>query len=324
MLSTRMATLADLAAIQALTRARTMHQHQLDPRLPEGLVLPVWLAFVDGGATWVAESDGRVVGVLCVEPEYWYEESAFANVFPRSYLRLRLYILPGVAEEPVAAGLIARADSWPGADEVDGMMLLAPCSDGALGDGLAAVGFAPYHTIAIQPMAWRPAAAPPDGVTIRAATRRDIGPVAGLMAESWRFHAAHQPAIRLSPCLLDGCEQQARQLGADRDDQRLLLAEQDGEVIAFFAIGLNIQQANTRPGLFMPGIYGDIFEVAVRENRRRGGVGTALFEAAWAWFAAQGTQAVFVNYAPTNPISSRFWPRLGFVDAWTNWWRDRR
>jgi ribosomal protein S18 acetylase RimI-like enzyme len=116
----------------------------------------------------------------------------------------------------------------------------------------------------------------------------------------------------------------ARQLGADRDDQRLLLAEQDGEVIAFFAIGLNIQQANTRHCLFMPGIYGDIFEVAVRENRRRGGVGTALFEAAWAWFAAQGTQAVFVNYAPTNPISSRFWPRLGFVDAWTNWWRDRR
>ena len=321
MLVTRPASLADVSAIQALAHQMTAHLHTCDPRLPAEISLPVWMIFIDGGACWLASHDGRPAGVLCAEPEVWYEDSPFANVFPRSYLRLRLSLDAGTDPQATLAILLADALAWSGAADTEGCLLMAPRADQALGTALEAVGFRPYHTIAAQPL--HPLTAPPlpSGVTIRRATRRDVLPVAGLMAESWRFHAAHQPAIRLSPQIIAGCEQQARQLATERDNQVLLLAERDGATVGFFGIGLSHQDPASRPSFFLRGWYGDIFEVAVRSDQRRGGIGTALFHAAWDWFAAQDVSAVFVNYAPTNPISSRFWPRLGFVDAWTNWWR---
>jgi ribosomal protein S18 acetylase RimI-like enzyme len=320
-LVTRQATLADVTAIQALAHQSFAYHHTRDPRLPAEISLPVWLIFIDGGACWLASDEAGTAGVLCAEPETWYEDSPFSNVFPRSYLRLRLTLAAHADREASLAVLLARALAWPGAADSEGCLLMAPRADEALGRALAAQGFQPYHTIAIQPMRALPTPPPSSGVTIRRATRRDVRPVAGLMAESWRFHAAHQPAIRLSPRLIDGCEQQAQQLAADRDNQILLLAEQDEALLGFFAIGLSHQDPAMRPALFLRGWYGDVFEVAVKAERRRSGIGTALFHAAWDWFAAQDVAGVFVNYAPTNPISSHFWPRLGFEDAWTNWWR---
>ncbi len=322
MFATRLATTTDIEMVQRLAGEQARRFHGLDERLPESLLLPAWLAVPGSGACWLAENGRRVLGALCAEHERWSPESAFANVFPRRYLRLRSYLVDNTLPAETLDVLLGRADGWPEALATTGRMIMTPARDQALSAALRRLGFQPYHTITHRSMGETPPAAV-DGVVVRPAALADVPVVASLMAESWRFHAAHQPAITLTDSLLAGCEHQAWQLAGDSVNQTLLVAELAGELVGFFGAGMSAQETELRPSLFATGYYGDIYEVAVRGDLRRRGIGLAMFRAAWLWIKAQGAEAMFVNYAPTNPLSSRFWPKLGFQDTWVNWWRPR-
>lgn len=321
MLTIRMATMADAAAIQRLHREQTRRMVGQDSRLPQDVMLPAWLIMPEGGACWLAYAGETLLAALCVEPEHWPPESPFSNVFPRRYLRMRFYVGDETVPADVVSALLTRADGWLGAAPDAGRMLLHPGCDDALNRALRAEGFTIYHTIAHQPV--------PDGVhgdtprdlEIRTATKSDVNMIADLMMESWRFHAAHQPAIQLSNSIREGCRRQTRFMLGDGVNQVMLVAQWQDEIVGFFGIGLSAQDPLSRPALFSKGYYGDIHEVGVRSDQRRQGVGRAMYAAAWQWFKARHVQGVFVNYAPTNPLSSRFWPSLGFEDAWLNWWR---
>lgn len=320
MFATRVATTTDIEVIQHLADAQTRRIHALDARLPARLQLPSWLALPSTGTCWLAENGRRVVGALCAEYEHWPSESAFANVFPRRYLRLRAYLADDVPSSLALETLLGRADGWPEAITLPGRMIMTPKCDESMAAALRELGFRSYHAIAHRLMDETP---PPavDGVVVRPAALADLTAVAELMAESWRFHARYQPAIVLSDSLLAGCEHQAWQMAGDGLTQLLLVAEVDGTVVGFFGAGMIYQEVEQRPALFATGHYGDIHEVAVRGDLRRRGVGQTMYRAAWQWIKARGADGVFVNYAPTNPLSSRFWPKLGFQDAWINWWR---
>jgi GNAT superfamily N-acetyltransferase len=318
--STREAVLSDLSAIQAAARAQAAHWRTHDARLPRTLTLPRWVIFPDGGMCWLVQDGARPVGAVGVLREVWGEDSPFANVFPRQYVRLRLILVNGVEPHAALETCLECAAGWRGAFGVPGRMLTLPACAGEWAAVLKAAGFSPYHVIAhrpVDPMPQAPAAA---GVTVRLADWEDVPAVAVIMAESWRFHAAHQPAIQITPWLPEQCHQQAQQLIGDGYNSALLVAESGGEVIGFFGVALNYQDPAFRPAFFERGRYGDILEVAVRGDQRRRGVGAAMFRAAWQWFVERDVMAMFVNYAPTNPVSSRFWPKLGFVDAWVSWW----
>ena len=322
-LSLRQAALKDVTAIQALADAQTARFHAGDARLPARHTLPPWMILADDGPCWLAEGPAGVIGALCAERESWAAASPLANVFPRRYLRVRLWLADDADPGELLPALLARLDAWPGTLRIPARMLLAPVCDARLMAALRGCGFSPYHTIAHRPMTLPLPGLPEpvDGLLIRTAAEWDVPVVAELMAESWRFHAAHQPAIELSDSLLEGCMIQTRQLLGGGMRQVLLLAERGDEVVGFFGIGLSVQDPTARPALFCKGRYGDIFEVAVRADQRGRGIGRALFRAAWQWFRRRNVVGVFVNYAPTNPLSSRFWPKLGFRDAWVNWWR---
>lgn len=318
----RMASMADGPVLQRLNRQQAARLFRADSRLPDEITLPVWLLLPEGGACWLAcDAVGDPLAALVVEREEWPPESPFANVFPRAYLRMRYCAGDSADPALIFPALLARADGWLGGGQGIGRMLLHPRVDAALGEALAAAGFAPYHTIAHLPLPADVQAPALTGLEIRHATRYDVGAIAGLMAESWRFHAAHQPAILLSDSILEGCQRQTRFMLGDGINRALLIALWQGEIVGFFAIGLSMQDALARPALFHKGYYGDIYEVGVRGDQRRRGIGRAMYAAAWGWFAERDVRAIFVNYAPTNPLSSRFWPALGFRDAWVNWWR---
>jgi GNAT superfamily N-acetyltransferase len=316
-----MAAAADKERIQALIQEQTVRHHALDSRLPAQASLSIWQTVPHSGTCWLVEDGRRLVGALGAEREYWPEDSPFANVFPRQYVRLRLYLTDSVPTGQVLDLLLDGVAGWPGALTLAGRMVMTPVCDEALSSALRVRGFEPYHTIASRPMTAPPDEIAPGDLVIRPARRADLLIVGALMAESWRFHATYQPAITLTDRLLEGCEQQAWQLSGDGMTQSLMVAERAGEVIVFFGIGLNTQEPDIHPALFAVGYYGDILEVAVRSDQRRQGIGQAMFRAAWRWFDERNVEGLLVNYAPTNPISSRFWPQLGFTDAWINWWR---
>lgn len=326
-LTIRAATSADVPALQELAKTQTAHHHKLDPRLPPTIHLPPWVVLPPGGAGWLALEDDRLIGAMCAEPEYWAPESPFANIFPRDYLRLRMSLQPTVNPAMVLPHLLERVDGWFQAVNVGRRMLMLPGCNAALNEALQVAGFAPYHTIAHQPVPdRRSTVAPlnltlPPNVTIRAADEADIPVIVDMIAESWRFHASYQPAIQISEHIIPGCTRQTRQMLGDGRHQTILLAEDGGAAVGFFAIGISVQDSRARSALFHGGHYGDIYEVGVRSDYRRGGIGGAMFAAAVTWFRRWQLQGIFVNYAPTNPTSSQFWPKLGFQDAWINWWR---
>lgn len=319
--------LNDAGQVQRLARAQATRHHAQDARLPERITLPPWLLFSIEAHCWLAHPARgprqEPLAALCAERERWDAASPLANIFPRRYLRLRFFVADAASPADVLPPLLAAADRAERRARSGGRMLLAPQCDAALAVALRRAGFAPYHVISAQPLYDLPpgTSAAGAGVIVRLATQADLPVVARLMADSWRYHARHQSAIQLSRRLLDGCLMQARKLMGDGRARALLVAEQAGQVIGFFGIGTSLQDDALRPMLFADGLYGDIFEVAVRADRRRQGVGAALLRAAWNWFAARDVEAVFVNFAPTNPASSRFWPKHGFDPVWVNWWR---
>lgn len=321
MLKIRMATMVDATAIQHLHRQQTTRLFRQDARLPQQVMLPAWSILPDGGACWLAFAEETPLAALCVEPEHWPPESPFSNVFPRRYLRMRFFMGDDVSPADVLPALLTRTDGWLGSAPDAGRMLLHPGCDDALNAALRAEGFTTYHTIAHQIMPERVAVDHVPDLEIQAATKFDVNAVADLMMESWQFHAAHQPAIRIASSVREGCRRQTRHMLGDGVNQVMLVARWRGEIVGFFGIGLSAQDPLSRPALFAKGYYGDIYEVGVRGDQRRRGVGRAMFAAAWQWFKERHVQGIFVNYAPTNPLSSRFWPGLGFEDAWVNWWR---
>lgn len=326
-LTTRLASIADVPAVQALCQMQTARFHRADPRLPDQVILSSWWILPQDGACWLARADGALLGVVIAEAEHWTADSPYASVFPRRYLRLQLALADQADPAAILPLLLARAApdqlmrATGAPSSRPGLMVMTPACDAALSAVLTAEGFTPYHTIAHQPLPEALPTPPPVPARVRPAEWSDTNAVADLMVESWQFHALHQPAIELSPLIREGCRCQASQLLGDGYNQLLLVAEHGDEIIGFFAIGLSSQDPLTRPALFLRGQYGDIYEVGVRGDWRGRGIGTALYHAAWRWFTDRGVGAMFVNYAPTNPLSSRFWPGLGFVDAWINWWR---
>ncbi len=319
MLTTRLASSADVPAVQALCQMQTARYHRADPRLPDSVVVSPWTILSAEGACWLAEAEGTLAGMVIAESEHWTPDSPFASVFPRRYLRLHLALADRADPAAILPLLLTCLAHNPATRP--GLMLMMPGCDTTLTSVLTSQGFTPYHVIAHQPMPATLPDGPPVTARIRPAEWHDVNAVADLMMESWQFHAAYQPAIELSPLIRDGCRRQASQLLGDGYGRVLFVAEQEGEIVGFFAIGLSIQDPLTQPALFLRGQYGDIYEVGVRSDWRRKGIGTALYHVAWRWFADRGVSAMFVNYAPTNPLSSRFWPALGFDDTWINWWR---
>ena len=98
----------------------------------------------------------------------------------------------GVEPHAALETCLECAAGWRGAFRVPGRMLTLPTCEGEWAAALKAAGFSPYHVIAhrpVDPMPQAPAAA---GVTVRLADWEDAPAVAVIMAESWRFHAAHQ------------------------------------------------------------------------------------------------------------------------------------
>ncbi|MFC1959867.1 GNAT family N-acetyltransferase [Chloroflexota bacterium] len=322
MLTIDSATVAAVPGLQELAAVQTAHFHTSDPRLPVASHLPSWMILPPGGAGWLAYEDDCLIGALCAEPEFWPSESPFANVFPRDYLRLRLILDPAASAAATLPPLLDRLDGWFRGVNTPGRMLMLPARDAVLTAAMQAEGFTPYHVIAHQPLPEKFTGLSPSNIAIREADDGDIPVIVEMVAESWRFHARYQPAIEISAHLLPSCVRQTRQMLGDGQRQTILLAEIAGQTVGFFAIGISVQDSRARPALFRSGHYGDIYEVGVRTSYRRSGIGAALFQEACCWFRRQCVAGLFVNYAPTNPTSSRFWPKLGFADAWVNWWRS--
>ena len=67
-----------------------------------------------------------------------------------------------------------------------------------------------------------------------------------------------------------------------------------------------------RPAVFSARKYGLISDIAVAEKYRRHGIGEKIYSEAIEWFKKRKIKRIELTVATSNPISIKFWSKLGF------------
>lgn len=93
------------------------------------------------------------------------------------------------------------------------------------------------------------------------------------------------------------------------DDAYVLVCVDNGEVVGFA-----ISFIHAYPPIFLEKTCGFISDIAVTSGYRRKGIGSALLEKIFTWFASRGITRVELRVASQNQIGYAFWKKHGFTD----------
>jgi len=147
-----------------------------------------------------------------------------------------------------------------------------------------------------------------EAISIRRATRADLPVLGRFGALLLRTHYQFDPLRFMSPGGSPD-EGYAWFLGTQiaEDDVLVLVAERQGRVVGYVYAGLEPQSWKE-----LRDACGFVHDVVVDEQGRRGGVATALIEAAIAWLRERGAPRVVLWTAEKNSGAQRLFTRLGF------------
>jgi len=146
------------------------------------------------------------------------------------------------------------------------------------------------------------------GILIRRAEERDLEAVGRLGARLLRDHYEFDRRRFMAP-RGNTEEGYAWFLGTQlqRDDAVVFVAELDGRVVGYVYAGIE-----PRSWKELRDEAGFIHDVYVDAAARRGGVATALLEAAADWLARRGMPRIVLWTAAPNEAARRLFERLGF------------
>ncbi len=210
---------------------------------------------------------------------------------------------PGPVYNAMFAALAAPAVERGIVDHV----VHVPIGDAATEAAWVALGFGRTSVVAVRDLAPLDRHVDVD-VDVRVATADELDIVDRLVDEEPRFHAASpmfQPYVR---------EQTVAAVRAeladllDDDAHAFLIARRDGVDVGVLSIGPGLGSP-----LYVPDGAAYIGATAVLPDVRRSGAGAALTAAALRWAGDHGHRAACLHFSPANPISSAFWPGIGFT-----------
>ncbi len=143
---------------------------------------------------------------------------------------------------------------------------------------------------------------------IRDARSADREAIAVMWRELMAHHLTADSRFQLAP---DGERNYMRHLQEmmRSRDARVLVAEsaERGPICGYLVVEL--QQ---RPPMALPGLYGFVSDMYVRESARRQGVGRVLFAEAQRWLLVRKAVAIELYAADSNPAAVAFWQAMGF------------
>ncbi|WP_232828487.1 GNAT family N-acetyltransferase [Kribbella monticola] len=300
------ADLVGAARLLAERHARHRSRHPLlpaeyeDPELARVEVNAAWQTEGASGAVLVEgdEITGYLLGApkpgAVWGPNVWVERAGHAVRDPEQVRDL----YGAAATRWYEQGLIAHYALVP--DEPE------------LVDAWFRLGFGSQHAHAVRAVPSTPYAEHP-GLTVRRAGRGDVAVLAELdlvlpqhQGQSPVFSAGEVPT--LEEALADWEE------SIDDPAYMTFVAERNGRVVGT-SIGCSLEKSSAHGGLAQPDNAGFLAYAAVFPDARGYGAGRALGEAVLNWAAEVGYDSVVTDWRVTNLLSSRAWPRLGFVQT---------
>jgi GNAT superfamily N-acetyltransferase len=141
-------------------------------------------------------------------------------------------------------------------------------------------------------------------VVIRPAHEGDRDFVVGLVPGLLQFGS---PAWRDPDALRSGFGDVLAGALSRQDDRATVLIAQTGDETSLGFISLNVVDS------IEGGERAHVADLAVTEDARRMGVGTALMRAGEAWAHERGFQVLSLDVWSTNDAASRFYHRLGYT-----------
>jgi ribosomal protein S18 acetylase RimI-like enzyme len=209
----------------------------------------------------------------------------------------------------ITHALLDAVEAWWQQQAVDGTLITWPAVDGWLAVLLTQRGYVADSAAAVRPLdplMLLPAAA---GFTIRQAQPEDEEILVALHLEEIRFHEAHTPYSRVVPAIEPAFRQRLARVERVEDGAPLLLvAEQAGQVVGFTENWLSEMKGSWFPN----GRYAYLNSVGVSEAARGQGIGRLLVAHTLHALAQYDIAGFYLYYVLTNPVSSHFWPKMGF------------
>lgn len=133
--------------------------------------------------------------------------------------------------------------------------------------------------------------------------------MAALWTELMTYHRTLDSRFRIAPNGERLYAKHAQEMSRSRDARVLIATDSvSGELVAYM-----MGELQSRPPLAIPGIYGFISDVYVREAWRQHGVGRALFEEMRRWFITRKATAIELYVAEANPTADAFWQAMGLA-----------
>jgi len=178
-------------------------------------------------------------------------------------------------------------------------------------------GLRPDVVMAVRDMSnWPGAGSSPAGIVVRTAAPSDVDSLTDLALEEHRYHATHTKSGTSPDQPRETSRRLAEQaVSAPPETSYQLVAEDaaSGAVVGSLLGMIHILGDDQVQRFLLPPRYGYIGLTSVTAAHRGGGVGRALVDAAMNWFANHQVDSVFLHYVVDNPLSARFWTRLGFA-----------
>ena len=148
---------------------------------------------------------------------------------------------------------------------------------------------------------------PPPGYTIRPARREDLDRLEEF------FSALQDHLEAANPDVWQKSQEARKALRAQianrlqAKDNLTLVADHEGDGVVGVISGRVV--TNTH---YVPSRAGSVDQAFVRQDHRRGGVGTALMAALCSFFSAQGVDHLSLRYVVGNDEAASFWTTQGF------------
>ncbi|HEX8035076.1 MAG TPA: GNAT family N-acetyltransferase, partial [Ktedonobacterales bacterium] len=261
---------------------------------------------------------GRLIGTLAVTYRRYSPESEELLWSPRSggwMPQALCAIAPDQRYADLLPPLYEAASAWLGKHDVPLHFASVLAADQEALDVWQTLGFRQQGIFALLDEAAHntiKARKAVNGIRIRRAKREDAGAIARLLAESHRYHAL-LPGSFYAPD--DGDRHYAtvvqRELSSP-DSPHYIVAEEQGQVIGCASSVLRDAELADPARYMQPMPLGYIDEVAVTQQARGRGVGTALVAKLLTEFEARGIRHFGIHFLVNNPLASRAWLRLGF------------
>jgi GNAT superfamily N-acetyltransferase len=165
----------------------------------------------------------------------------------------------------------------------------------------------------------------PAGLHFRTAQPSDESALLRLFHEELLFHERSTPFVRSSPAVLQAFQRKLEELWAGKDFEDgaslIVVAEQEGDVIAMAENALVTLTANDEPGFTPQGTYWCIDNVSVLEPFHGQGIGSVLVQTieSLRLTLELDLAGYILWYNPDNTTAARFWSRRGFLPVWTTY-----